>query len=195
MSGPALLETMVDSFRQKTRSGGTHLLYRYDHTVGPLKCAINQLVTRVDVKGHRGLLMMSPSQIYTKNESPTVKVDAPTNEEATTSVDAPTKKPKTIIRAILPGRPGHAITGQYSIEDTRQPAPLPSSLREAILEMQAKTKTDTTTTPQEPLNMFRPDTTITLTMKGAVISDHGNRRLYCERTDCACWWSRSCVVA
>ena len=143
MSGPALLENLVDedhfdpTFRQRTRSGGTHLLYRYDHTVGPLTCKThedNRIAPRVDVKGHRGLLMMSPSQVYTTNETPTVKVDEST------------KKPKTIIRAIMPGRPGHAITGQYSIEETRQPAPLPASLRDAILEIQEKTKPTTART-------------------------------------------------
>ena len=126
MSGPALLETLVDTYKQRTPGGGVHMLYRYDHTVGPIKNSVGKLTYGVDVRGRGGLLMMSPSQKYTTITTP--------------STDG--KDPVT--RAILPGKKDHSITGQYSIIDKRQPSPLPESMRTALLEMQ--TKTDTTTT-------------------------------------------------
>lgn len=128
MSGPALLETLVDTYQQRTPGGGVHMLYRYDHTVGPIKNSVGKLTYGVDVRGRGGLLMMSPSQKYTTITTP--------------STDG--KDPVT--RAILPGKKDHSITGQYSIIDKRLPAPLPESMRTALLEMQSKTKTDTTTT-------------------------------------------------
>ena len=128
MSGPALLETLVDTYKQRTPGGGVHMLYRYDHTVGPIKNSVGKLTHGVDVRGRGGLLMMSPSQKYTTSTTPSPDGKDP------------------ITRAILPGRKGHAITGQYSIIDKRQPAPLPESMRTALLEMQTKTKTDTSTT-------------------------------------------------
>ena len=126
MSGPDLLDLLPDTFRQKTRSGGTHMLFRYDHTVDPIKCAISKLITGVDVKGLRGLLAMSPTQIFTTKEI------------------ASTDGKDSVTHAIMPGKKGHAITGQYELTGPRMPAALPWSLRDAILEMQGPKK-DTTT--------------------------------------------------
>ena len=98
MTGPAQLDLLPDTFRQKTRSGGTHMLYRHDHTVESIICKThekNRIAPRVDVKGHRGLLVMAPTQIYTTNKTPT-------NEDATPLVDVP--KTKTNVRALLPGQ-------------------------------------------------------------------------------------------
>jgi hypothetical protein len=127
MSGPALLDTLVDTYKQRTPGGGVHMLYRYDHTVGPIKNHTSKLIPAVDIKGLGGLCVLAPTQKYTTNK--------------TTTADG-----EIITHAIMPGRRGHAVTGQYSIIDKRQPAPIPPSLRDAILEMQDKKKTDTTRT-------------------------------------------------
>jgi hypothetical protein len=127
MSGPALLDTLIDTYKQRTPGGGVHMLYRYDHTVGPIGNHTNKLIPAVDVKGFGGLCVLAPTQKYTTHDTKTVDGE-------------------TITRAIMPGRRGHAVTGQYSILDKRQPAPIPPSLRDAILEMQDKKKTDTTRT-------------------------------------------------
>lgn len=127
MSGPALLDNLVDTYKQRTPGGGVHMLYRYDHTVGPIKNHINKLIPAVDVKGLGGLCVLAPTQKYTTNDTKTVDGEI-------------------VTRAIMPGQRGHAITGEYSILDKRQPAPIPPSLRDAILEMQDKKKSDTTRT-------------------------------------------------
>lgn len=154
MSGPVLLETLVDTYKQRTPGGGVHMLYRYDHTVGPIKNSVGKLTYGVDVRGRGGLLMMSPSQKYTTATTPSTDGKDP------------------ITRAILPGRKGHAITGQYSIIDKRQPAPLPESMRTALLEMQAKTKTDTTTTARTFAVILPTHTVTTSADTGNVSADY-----------------------
>jgi hypothetical protein len=151
MTGPALLDLLTDTFRQKTRSGGTHMLYRYDHTVEPIICATNKLVTGVDVKGHRGLLAMAPTQIYTTREVPSTNGKAP------------------VKHAILPGKIGHEIRGQYELTDPRVPAPLPASLLDAILEMQGQKKKPST----HKLATIVPTHTVTTsTDTGKASADH-----------------------
>lgn len=95
-TGPALLDIVVGpdtkhypkTWAQRTKSGGYHALYKWDYEKHPVGSSASVLAPGVDIRAIGGILYAAPSQTY-----------------ATTEKGYP----------IAPGRPGHAIVGQYAI--------------------------------------------------------------------------------